>query len=143
MVNRRDKGKHKVTNLQPKPKDVVSPGGPQIDDNMFSALSQVNELSEQVVTGSETANHLEVPLRASISSHANLGSISYIYDTKASDCSGNPTVVEFHEVEETNGESDESKEVEVEEAFVRPISARQRKKEAKMLFSGSRPKGRH
>ena len=34
-------------------------------------------------------------------------------------------------------------EVETETAFASPISARQRKREAKMLFSGNRPKGRH
>ena len=35
VVNRRDKGKHKVTDLHPNPKVVVSPGGPTNVGDMF------------------------------------------------------------------------------------------------------------
>ena len=50
-------------------------------------------------------------------------------------------------VEEGSHEEDDAienpQEAAITAAIASPISARQKKKEAKMLFSGSRPKGRH
>ena len=94
---------------------------------------------------SEEAHHLEFHIRASSSSRAQLnspltGSIPYVYDTGDHDYLGNPPGKESNEVEKVN---DDTKDIDVEATFVKQTSACQKKKEAKMLFSGSCPKGRH
>ena len=72
------------------------------------------------------------------------GLIPYVYDRETNvpedDCEGDPPCEGTLEDDEHNANFNG---VEVEIVSTSPISARHRKREAKMLFSGSRPKGRH
>ena len=127
---------------------MVPPGGSKTDGNQFSVLSRINESSNQVTTDTTEAHHIEFHMRASSSGQAQLsypptGAIPYLYDTGDLTCSGNPPEEELQVIEEIDEINDNSIEVVTKVASVSPISARQLKKEAKMLFSGSRPKGRH
>ena len=135
VVNRKDKGK-KVADGHPSHSSGGRPlGGPKSVSNMFSALSRVVEetdpIDRNVVDAAHTRDFHPSNVRADSSCHPSL-----VPDREAAcdtlDVEGDDIVEDFDVGYDEQLQTPESS-----------MSSRQRKKEAKMKFSGSRPKGRH
>ena len=137
VVARKDKGKKTVDTKSHRSKDTVHSGVPLARGNMFDALIQQLEESDpkpKTVSSTALPSVRTMCREASSSSHpiAACGEVREDHACLSS-------VDELDDCEVEFGLEDEVGPA----ALGSPISNRQKKKEAKMKFSGSRPKGRH
>ena len=145
VVQRKDKGKRicEDSGLGESPR--VSPHRCVASDTGFSQEKQVSVVDEHVIYSVIDSSPMCENRTASVQINNSFNAlIPYEYDREddvpIDGCMGNSQdegTIEKEDIIETINE------VEIETVFASPISARQRKREAKMLFSGSRPKGRH
>ena len=148
MVQRRDKGKHIVSDVQPQPRGQLHTNKTSHDGNKFAALHLVNGIDEPASLA-ETLKAIPIgpspPCQPSYDPACSRSSpIPYVYAFEANDHQEEcPRVPLDEEVQEIADLSNNVQEVEVEAVYPTTMSARQRKKEAKIRFSGTRPKGRH
>ena len=149
VVNRRDKGK-KISDTHPQPRELGPLNGAKNDGNIFADFNPFNGIDEQAMK-KDLVEGLQLNLQFGISPSCQLstvptcahtGLIPCIYYSCATDiqeeCQGNLLDEETHE---RYASIEDSHEDVLEVAFTMPQSARQRKKEAKIHFSGNYPKG--
>ena len=136
-VARRDKGKKPVESKSQCPKDTVQRDLPLERGNMFDALAEHLEVVEAdpIIAGSLVPSSVRMTGLAASSSSYPVGACGEVREDPA--CLSSADGLDDCEV-------DYGLDGEIGSAVMgSPLSNRQKKKEAKMKFSGSRPKGRH
>ena len=126
VVKKKDKGKKIIDYLAPRPKNTVQLKGIEVKGNKFEALTQLLEESDDTSSVRMNCNATRSTLQA-----------TRVGIREDPTCSMSVDKVIDYASDSSQEEGGWSP------AVGSPLSNKQRKREEKMKFSGSRPKGRH